>query len=55
MRGASKITMHPVIRRYVAEAKRRGLAVYHGETFAIISCGKGRRIEVCVDRKPNAA
>ena len=41
---------HPLIREFVANAKRAGAAIYSGVTFAVASFGNGKRLEIRVDQ-----
>ena len=40
---------HPLVRRFVANARREGAATYAGKSFAVARWGKGKRAEIRVD------
>ena len=40
-----------LVRRFVANCKRRGAAIYAGKTFAVACFEDGKRIEIRVDRE----
>ena len=41
---------HPLIRQFVANAKRKGAVTYSGESFAVARWDNGDRAELRVDR-----
>ena len=46
---------HPLVRRFVRNAKRKGTAsVYAGRSFAVACWADGKRVELRVDEKTDA-
>jgi hypothetical protein len=42
---------HPLVRRFVCNAERKGAATYAGESFAVARWEDGKRVEIKVDRR----